>query len=96
MKIQQFVSQLHFPGGGDLRTPPEDSPLWQTLSEKHEQPGFANEQVVVTDRTRKELASWPWNFDSLAEKTKAVIDTNQNLLRDSIKTIGYSVLTKSD
>lgn len=84
------------PGGGDLRTPPEDSPLWHTLSEKHEEPGFANKQVVVTDRTRKEMASWPWNFDSLSEKTKAAIDANQNLLRDCIKTIGYSVLTKSD
>jgi hypothetical protein len=62
------------PGGGDLQTPPEDSPLWHTLSEKHEEPGFANEQVVVSNRTRKELSKWPWNFDAGATPTKEAID----------------------
>lgn len=32
------------PGGGDLRTPPEDSPLWDTLAEKHDMSNFADER----------------------------------------------------
>jgi hypothetical protein len=50
------------PGGGDLRTPPEESALWRTLSEKHDEPGFANTQVAVFDRTRKQMCTWPWKF----------------------------------
>jgi hypothetical protein len=50
------------PGGGDLRTPPEESALWRTLAAKHDEPGFANAQVVVIDQTRKQMCTWPWKF----------------------------------
>ena len=30
------------PGGGDLRASPEESPLWHTLAEQHDKPGFTN------------------------------------------------------
>jgi type I restriction-modification system DNA methylase subunit len=62
------------PGGGDLRTPPEESPLWHTLAAQHDNPNFQSEQVVVSDRTRKELGKWPWNFDAGATPTKDAID----------------------
>jgi hypothetical protein len=50
------------PGGGDLRTPPEESTLWRYLAEKHDEPGFSNSQVVVFDRTREQMCTWPWKF----------------------------------
>ena len=51
------------PCGGDLRTPPEESPLWHTLAGHHDEPGFSNEQVIVVDRPRREMAKHPWNSD---------------------------------
>jgi hypothetical protein len=50
------------PGGGDLRTPPEESALWRTLAEKHDEPGFMNTQVAVFDQTKKQMCTWPWKF----------------------------------
>ena len=50
------------PGGGDLRTPPEESPLWYTLAAQHDNPGFSDSRVVVADRPRNEMGKWPWNF----------------------------------
>jgi type I restriction-modification system DNA methylase subunit len=49
------------PGGGDLRTPPEESPLWHTLAAQHDNPGFGNSQVIVADRSRKEMGKHPWH-----------------------------------
>src|SRR5207244_415620 len=37
-------------GGGDLRAAPEESPLWHTIEEKHENAGFADSRIVVDDR----------------------------------------------
>jgi len=62
------------PGGGDLRTPPEESPLWHTLAAQHDKPGFSSELVVVTDRDRKAMAKWPWNFDVGPEPTRLLIE----------------------
>ncbi|HEX9045554.1 MAG TPA: hypothetical protein VF988_00890, partial [Verrucomicrobiae bacterium] len=86
------------PGGGDLRTPPEDSLLWHALSQRHEQPGFANEQVVVSDRTRKELSKWPWNFDRAASDTKEEIDRHASEpLRDFLAAdIGFDAITAAN
>src|SRR5262249_9429258 len=58
------------PGGGDLRTPPEESPLWETLEQQHDNPGFENQQLAVVDRNRKEMARWPWSFDVGAAPTQ--------------------------
>jgi adenine-specific DNA-methyltransferase len=52
------------PGGGDLRAQPEDSPLWHALAAQHNNPGFSNDQVVVSDRNRKEMAKHPWGNTS--------------------------------
>lgn len=61
------------PGGGDLRTPPEESPLWHTLAAQHDNPGFANSQVIVADRDRNEMKTHPWTFDSSASQTNNMI-----------------------
>jgi len=52
------------PGGGDLRTPPERSPLWATLQAHHDQPGYSDERIVVSDHSRTEMAQWPWYLSS--------------------------------
>ncbi len=57
------------PGGGDLRTTAAESPLWQTLVQRHDQPGYADERVVVADLPRTELERWPWNLDRATART---------------------------
>ena len=85
------------PGGGDLRTPPEESPLWHTLSAQHDNPGFQNEQVVVSDRNRKDLAKWPWNLDSIAEVTRKQIEHAPVRLVDLIEgEVGVCTMTNCD
>lgn len=83
------------PGGGDLRTAPEDSPLWLTLHSRHDHPGYADERVVVADRPATDMAQWPWNFDSTAETTKAVLKSEQSL-GDVSNSVGPSTLTRTD
>ena len=61
------------PGGGDLRTPPEESALWHTLAAHHDEPGFVNNKVVVSDRKAAEMARWPWHFDITGEATRDYI-----------------------
>jgi len=50
------------PGGGDLRTRPEESGLWQDIADHHDRAGFSNQRILVTDRSRQEMNNWPWNF----------------------------------
>ena len=55
-------------GGGDLRTPPEESELWHTIAEKHDQPGFSSERVIVTDWSGRDIARWPWGIIQVQEE----------------------------
>ena len=86
------------PGGGDLRTAPEESPLWETLSKSHDKPGFANSQVTVADRSRAEMAIWPWNFDVGAATTQHLIEQQTNqVLRQLLRTdIGFDAITAAN
>ncbi|MDD5701200.1 MAG: hypothetical protein PHU23_04030 [Dehalococcoidales bacterium] len=84
------------PGGGDLKTMPEESPLWQTLEANHDNPGYIDTRISVNDRPRSEMARWPWNLDSSSESTKRVIGPGSLCLGDVVDGVGYSVLTKSD
>jgi len=54
---------------GDLRTPPEDSPLWQTAVAHHMQPGYRDEWVSVTERPGAELREHPWILSEVARGT---------------------------
>jgi hypothetical protein len=64
------------PGGGDLRTPPEESPLWQTIELHHDQPGYADSRIAITDNQRIEMAKWPWNLEARAETTRKALEAN--------------------
>lgn len=64
------------PGGGELRTLPEDSALWHGLAANHDRAGFANTQIAVADRDRTVMSEWPWSFDVGAAPTKETIDQN--------------------
>jgi hypothetical protein len=79
------------PGGGDLRTPPEESPLWHTLAEFHDQPGYADASVVVADRPRDSMAKWPWSLESSAESTQdRFAEASSSRLRKSLgEDIGF-------
>ncbi len=71
------------PGGGDLRTPPEESPFWHTLAREHENPGYADNRVAVSSRDRGEFAKWPWNLDAGPEPTTRAIEVSADgRLRD--------------
>ena len=86
------------PGGGDLRTPPEQSPLWETLSKRHDDPSFSSPEVVVTDRSREEMAEWPWNFipDIPAEAETSVRPVNHHLRDLCTEPIGAQFITGKD
>jgi len=84
------------PGGGDLRTPPEESPLWATLSSCHDDPGFTNSRVVVADRTRTEMAKWPWRMDATSGPTLAIIERFDEPLSRFAKAFGSMFDTHKD
>ncbi len=54
---------------GDLRTPAEESPLWQSIVAHHEEPGYRDEWISVMDRPRVELTKHPWFFAQDAQGT---------------------------
>jgi len=82
-------------GGGDLRTPPEESALWYTIAAHNDDPGFGDERIVVADRLRKEMHKWPWNFAG----RKAVVpeSVSSNRLEDfCAEPIGAQFITGKD
>ncbi|MEK7282047.1 MAG: hypothetical protein AAB037_06845, partial [Chloroflexota bacterium] len=85
------------PGGGDLRTMPEESPLWQALARHHDDVCYTDERITVADRPRKEMAKWPWNLESASVLTQAMIGEHANqLLNFLAEPIGYACITKGD
>lgn len=83
------------PGGGDLRTQPEESPLWQTLSAQHDNPGYRDNQVVVAARSRKEMGKWPWHFVDQSQKSYGGKTTRQ-LSDFCAEPIGAQFITGKD
>jgi len=84
------------PGGGDLRTAPEESPLWQSLSEHHDDPGFSDSRVVVADRPRTEMAVWPWRLDSSTAPTMEIVDGADTRLSAFVRSFGSMFDTHKD
>lgn len=84
------------PGGGDLRTPPEESPLWQTISEHHDQPGYEDSKIVASDRLRTQMAKWPWNFDASAEPTVQALEADAQALSAIVQSFGSMFDTHKD
>jgi hypothetical protein len=71
--------------------------LWDTLQAHHDQPRFEDDRIVVADRSRNEAAKWPWNFDSVAEPVRRIIELQNSHLIDLLSEhIGYACITKGD
>jgi len=84
------------PGGGDLRTPPEESLLWRTLEAHHDQPGYVDKRIAVANRPRKEMAKHPWNFDSGGSDNTTVMTTIHPLLDFLEGEVGVCTMTNAD
>jgi hypothetical protein len=86
------------PGGGDLRTVPEASPLWHTLQTRHDQPGYTDDRVIVADRPRSQLATWPWNFDVRNEPTRHIIESIPQVCLGELvdEPVGHVAITRTD
>ncbi len=84
------------PGGGDLRTPPEESPLWHTIEARHDQSGFIDERIVVADHERAKLAKWPWNFDASVEPTILIVESQAGALATFSESYGSMFDTHKD
>jgi hypothetical protein len=64
------------PGGGDLRTPPEESPLWRSIADHHELTQYTDSRITVSEQSRSHLNRWPWNLDPGPEPTKLLLEEN--------------------
>ncbi|MHB8653689.1 MAG: Eco57I restriction-modification methylase domain-containing protein [Terriglobia bacterium] len=85
------------PGGGDLRTPPEESVLWRTLAQHHDTPGFQDTRVIVADRSRSSMSKWPCNFDSGGEELQTILEAAGRPLLGMVEgKVGPSTITRSD
>jgi hypothetical protein len=84
------------PGGGDLRTSPEDSTLWSTIEAHHDDKDYADERVVIADRSREEMSKWPWNFDSTTSVLLALLERHTTKVGDLIKGYGSIFDTHKD
>ena len=83
------------PGGGDLRTSPEESPLWRALEDRHDEPGFSSERVVIADYSRSAIAKWPWNMIG-GEKQNEGLDSAERLASSCSEPIGAQFITGKD
>jgi hypothetical protein len=84
------------PGGGDLRTPPEDSPLWYTLARNHDNPGFVDARVVVSDLPRKDMERWPWRFDARSQPSMEAMESSARPLAAFVASMGSMFDTHKD
>jgi len=83
-------------GGGDLRTPPEESPLWHILAAEHDHPGYLDSRVVVADIPRAELEKWPLNLDASTKSTLEALEASSRSLSDYIQSYGSMFDTHKD
>jgi hypothetical protein len=86
------------PGGGDLRTPPEESSLWATIAAQHENPGYKDSSVAVYSWPRKRFLNWPMSFDLGADDQRLHLESiNKTVLGDLINgSIGRVCFTGAD
>ena len=62
------------PGRGHLRSQPEESALWSTLSDDNDLPGYEDRRIAVHDWARRRLLQWPMNFDLKADDLKIQLE----------------------
>jgi hypothetical protein len=86
------------PGGGDLRTPPEDSVLWHSIAANHDRPEYEDARISVHDWNTAEFLHWPLNFDFKAHRIRlALEEANPTRLEEHLEdTIGRVCFTGAD
>lgn len=80
-------------GGGDLRTPPEESALWRIIEEHHDEPSYVDTRIAVSDRPSSELHRWPWRF---AQAKSNVSGASRPLQEFCGEPIGAQFITGKD
>jgi adenine-specific DNA-methyltransferase len=83
------------PGGGDLRTPPEESVLWQNIEDHHGDLEFSNAKIIVADRRRSEIDKWPWNFVAETADSRGELATRP-LSSYTAEPVGAQFITGKD
>lgn len=96
IRTHSVIVAARLPGGGDLRTIPEESPLWSSLSEHHDDAGYEDGRIVVAQRTMSELSRWPLKFDTTGQATRELIERNAIRLTDLIEGCGSLFDTHKD
>ncbi|MBI5683474.1 MAG: Eco57I restriction-modification methylase domain-containing protein [Verrucomicrobia bacterium] len=84
------------PGGGDLRTVPEESPLWASLQQHHDDPGYTDERIAVAERSMADLAKWPLKLDASGQSTQQKLEAGAAQLADFIESCGSMFDTHKD
>ena len=86
------------PGGGDLKTIPEKSPLWFSIQANYDTPSFQDDRIMVVDQPKKDMAKWPWNLDISTEGTRQLIEQNcKQTLAELIEgEVGVCTMTNED
>lgn len=96
IRAHKVIIAARLPGGGDLRTIPEESALWYSLSLHHDEPGYQDARIAVTACSMGELGKWPIKFDMTGQSTKAMIETDAAPLSDFIAECGSMFDTHKD
>lgn len=83
---------------GDLRTPPEESPLWISIRNNHDRVGYSDEWIQVTARSLNEMQVHPWIFSAEAKGLLQVLDEVQGSKLESYcaEPIGAQFITGAD
>jgi len=84
------------PGGGDLRTSPEESPLWHTLATEHDNPGYSDGRIIIADHSRSEMGKWPWRFEPEGSRTESLLQSEADLSFYCSEPVGAQFITGRD
>jgi hypothetical protein len=83
---------------GDLRTAPEDSPLWSSIRDHHACVGYSDEWIGVTARPKVEMAVHPWIFSADAKDLLQLLSKvdGSKLENQCAEPIGAQFITGAD
>ncbi|MCI0743485.1 MAG: hypothetical protein L0Y72_31035, partial [Gemmataceae bacterium] len=81
-------------GGGDLRTAPEESPLWSVIAREHDVPGYHDRFITVEDMSRVEMSTWPWSF--ISDRRIETGEASTSLIKYCAESIGAQFITGKD
>lgn len=85
------------PGGGDLRTPPEESPLWHSIESHHDQPGYSDIRISVAERPRHDMSRFPWNFEVTNLSVQTALEASRlGSVSEFVESIGVCFFTNAE